>query len=833
MRLLDLWECGYVPIPEDPAIKDKVIISLFQALTKVLQSQNQDGSWGDGGCETTAYAVITLSKLYSLSSAPRIKLQVAQAIETGRKFLVDNSRAFPEPDRVWKGKTESGNGAIYQAHILAALHAPLAQQQRGPTIETHFDIPLAKTTIQTKYYARQAWLVDVPEWLLQASIIESHLLLPQIRDVRYAVFPSDSLAPDQYFESIPFAWTVANNSNKLSIGTEFMYQMMIVSMLDRQLEDYMENVVGKAFAGCLFEVEDIIYGIFYELELEDQDRCFCDSHPDDSARFSTATTLSDVRSVLYRFISHILNHPYVLMASFQDQSQLRSELLSFLLSRVSQLSGEQNAGSAVDKTAHPYTYAFLACLVGDQSSGKGVGLRRDFLKTPEQQYLAADLCRHMSIISFMSSNVEQQQQKIEVSPVSAKSRGSSFSAKYHRHAFSRSISSASTTSSVYDDSMSPVSSISSVSTSPTGSASGSFFTKAPVCQATHPSSFITQESMQISRILDHERRCLGLCLDGLLDAGIDQRTNNVLRLFVDASALSEQILRDPNIGTTCDNVTTPAKPAEASILNPPPVPPKRKRRSVSAARAAINVEPLVTQQETQKASEIHENQHRDAAPQVHKYQDVHHTPPEPTLDSQVPTPILMERDWSWSKQPSFPVRRSSRAGSEVSRIESIMSEIDGIKLDTNPKFNSNSFMQRRTACEGDAIWTQPKIPINTQKHLINCPPADTETIKLAKARLETQRRLKYDAQKKTATYLQRKAMAEVASVQTNAATARTQTKATEDSHKQEAKRRATYPPDTRGWVKAPPPLPMDSMDVQAKKLQRASKWGGPKWKAPF
>ena len=88
MRLIRIWEQGFIPVPDEPSIRDKVVISLFQALTRTLQSQNMDGSWGSGPrCETTAYAVITLTKLASLSSAPRVRMQTILAVKNGREYL--------------------------------------------------------------------------------------------------------------------------------------------------------------------------------------------------------------------------------------------------------------------------------------------------------------------------------------------------------------------------------------------------------------------------------------------------------------------------------------------------------------------------------------------------------------------------------------------------------------------------------------------------------------------------------------------------------------------------------------------------------------------------
>lgn len=43
--------------------------------------------------------------------------------------------------------------------------------------------------------------------------------------------------------------------------------MTILSVLGRQLDDYMENVVRKTFAGCLFVAEGIVYSIIQELSM--------------------------------------------------------------------------------------------------------------------------------------------------------------------------------------------------------------------------------------------------------------------------------------------------------------------------------------------------------------------------------------------------------------------------------------------------------------------------------------------------------------------------------------------------------------------------------------
>lgn len=841
VRLIQLWARGCVPVPDDSAIQDKVIICLFQALNRTLHTQKSNGSWGSGGCETTAYAIITLKRLSSFTSAPMIRTQLTNAIENGRRYLSKNFRPFSEPDHIWTGKTTSGSSVLYQAYIMAALQTPMSKQS-SPTIESHFEIPLAKITIQTKYYAKQAWFANVPEWLIQACLVESRLFLPQIRIVRYAVFPSDNLGEDSHFESIPFSWIVASYLDNRAIGAEFLYQMMILSVLARQLDEYIDGTVRESFSGCLFEVEDIIYSIFQELELYNKDKCFCGDHGHD--RESTATSISDVRSVLYRFISHVLNHPYVLMASGRDQAHLKSELLAFLLGRISQLASHHSP-NATDQTPHAYTFAFLSCLVGNQGSNCGVGLRRDFLETPEQQYLAVDLCRHMSIISFMSNNAKAHENTVQ-----SQSKSRSTSLGNSGRPLSRSISSVSTSSSSYDESQSPISPISSVSSVSNDSPRNAFFPKV-LDQLPHASPLVSSsESLQMSRLINHERQGLSLSLQSISESGINQLTGNILKLFVDVTELSEQIFNDPNIGTY-QPITAHEIIEQACILEAPPLPPKR-RGSVAAARAALTILPLMPKQnqikseDSQQSEELLEKptaqplqpsphlthrylEHSDqsvgrpkpASPEVHEkapqlpkqisthvrqasqsqsfagFSDRTLTPSQ-DLYSSVP----MEKDWSWNKRPS---RRPSQL-SEISRIERIMSDVDGVKP-----------TQRRTASEGDAGWiSKPKI--DAQKRLAN-NGVDAEAIKLAKARVQTQKlagaeaqRRAVESQRKIPTGLQSKSMVNVSTKEVNPGVASPE----------------------NGWVKAPPALvEMPGVKGRTGKLHKASRLGGPRWKAPF
>ena len=915
MRLIRLWEQGLVPVPDDPSIRDKVVISLFQALTRTLQSQNTDGSWGKGQrCETTAYAVITLTKLASLSSAPRVKMQSTLAIKNGRDYLAKNYRPFSEPELVWMGKTTSGSSTLNQAYVLAALQVPIPKHHSGPTIESYFEIPLAKVTIQTKYYSRQAWFANTPEWLIQASLIEGFLFLPQIKEVRYAVFPCDTLVEDQHFAYIPFMWVSANNREKKQIGGEFLYQSMVLSVLNRQFEEYMVNVVGETFAGCLFEIEDIIQSIFHELEMYSKDQCFCGDHAGDVSRSSTATTISDVRSVLYRFISHVLNHPYVLMASIHDQAQLICEFQSFLLSRVSQLSshgyaeGEPSATAPTDQTAHPYTFAFLTCIVGNQGLSGSVGLRKDFLETPELQFLAADLIRHVSITSFLSCNAEDQETNVPRRKV--KERNSSFGGS--QESLDRSVSSASTALSYYgEEGFSPISPVSSISSASSGFLNADKSSWRSTSPLTKTTSAVPEHSSQITRLLQHEQRSLKLCLDSLREAGVNRPTANVLKLFVEYTELSEQIYSDPNIGSCYQPTTANEVIEQACIPSPPPVPLKTgpPKGSVTAARAAISVPPLATKPKSRPQSVIEDAslvsemipqvpiRNSSRPPSFDHGDDRTLTTPSRTESPANNAALPMGRDWSWNRPVLVPKRRMSRASVEMSRIERIMDDMDSISIQPTSRFRPEN-IQRRTTSESDASRiASPKFKVDASIQDQKCLGASSADLLIdmdeagGKVARKTTSRLgeSYDRQHPSLWPQQQQAQQDrkatthdlplplplplhhdrgQSSSPNNKNQKEVETKAkittstininnnNDNNNKQQEEiiRRATEPTTTttatttaqgKGRIKSPPPRPLmslnanpnvemvDSREVQARKLHRASRLGGPRWKAPF
>lgn len=788
-RLVELWQNGRIHLLDDPSICGKVIISLYQALIRILRSQDIDGSWDTGHGEVTSYAVISLTKLTFLSFSPKIRMQVSRAIESGQRYLMSGTQASSEPGSSGRRDFTPGSGVMRQAYQLAALKATPQKQQTETSTESCINVPLAKIIIQSKYFSRQAWFANVPEWLIQACLVETHLFLPQIKEVRYAILPRNCVKDDRYYESVPFAFIVANALDDRNVGAGIIQQMSLLTIINRQLEGYLERVMGDTLAGCALEVERIVYDKFKEFAYDDGGHGLSDSRDASYPTSSKVRAISDVRSILHRFISHLLDHPYVVKASPHDKAQLRSELLSFLIGRIRQLSGGQDDSRSTDQTPHLYAFSFLACLAGKPNSSSDGGPNGDFLDSPEQQYLAADLCRHISIISFISNTADEHQAAL-IEPTTMPNQIRVVT--QHAPRSPSTLSLTSTSSSSYEDSESPVSPLSSVSSSSASSPIEGVFTRPPPYPRFSSVETLSQETLQMARLLSHERRCLNMCFEGLLEAGIPEAAANIIKFFVDFNDLAEQIFRDPNVGSSCQPEAALEDKEEACIISPP-VPPKRARGSVAAARAAMTIE-------TNAAQHISSTQQQTESDRQ-TFSVANSLPP--------PFPALQTRDWSWNQTPVKASRRLSKPSSEISRIESIMSEIDGVKLQFESKPVTKT--QRRTASESRANH----IPLqshtkNAHRRLTSLPTQDAESIKLAKARSETQRRIRQETEWRNAKAAQENAKAETAVLG-----------------------RLANRPQKQEWIKVPPAECLESMEVRAKKLSRASRLGGPKWKAPF
>jgi hypothetical protein len=506
VRQLELWSEGTLQGLPDDLVKEKVPVALLQALVHIIDTQQADGSWGtQKSPEESAYALTALCHIASLAFTSSLGPQIERAIESGRLFLFESRRTAYKPNYLWIEKVTYASESLVKAYTLAALKISSPERRLGERVLNLVQLPLQKIQGMVHFYLKLPLYSSMPAWKILASLIEGAMFLPGLYRLRLDIFPREQLADEKYFHMIPGTWTLANNKNGQVVSADFMFEMMVISVLNYQADEYMESVVGKRFVNRLGEVRQVIDQIFDENVAEDEivempqtglgvvaptatieklkietnvttKEAAAEAIPD-SPRSSlderssvtsssmepvspTETELtipasvdlsesknfdhlapipevslveqeadvSEVKQVLKRFTSRVLESSFATKASAYDQLQLRHELRTFLHAHTLQISDNLAMESkefsspnfydwvkttSADHTSCPYSFSYVSCLVSEMNKTSG----KDCWDGAEEKYFAQDLCRRLATMcriynDYGSLNRDREEQNL-------------------------------------------------------------------------------------------------------------------------------------------------------------------------------------------------------------------------------------------------------------------------------------------------------------------------------------------------------------------------------------------------------------------------------------
>ncbi|WPH04793.1 Hypothetical protein R9X50_00768900 [Acrodontium crateriforme] len=446
--VIKLWDAGELPLLPEQLVRDGLVISLFQALVRTLQTQNEDGSWGTRGSkEETSYAVLTIAKASVLPVAEGLLPVITKALEAGKNFIATSQETAPA--YLWIEKVSYGSEALSESYTLAALKSNIPEKSSLSTKTRDLvSIPEKNVKQFTKFYSMIPLFSKSPAWRLQAALIEGYLFLPSLKEMRLDIFPRSGMEDDRYFEYIPFTWTSNNNLENSFISSKALNDMMVVSFLNYQADEFMEAVVGRYFGDRSKDVLNVIDHIFASLDQQKQDSDveFSDAAEDDHAPAGptdpltppsdvssdqedsadnmvakSKPSLGDVRNVLQRFITHVMNHSAVTSASPLLQASVRNELRIFLLAHMDQASDNDRfatqsniatigaafetprssfyrwvQSTSSDHTSCPYSFMLYQCILTEELSNKG-----EIFPSVEEKYIAEAMCRHLAVLCRM------------------------------------------------------------------------------------------------------------------------------------------------------------------------------------------------------------------------------------------------------------------------------------------------------------------------------------------------------------------------------------------------------------------------------------------------
>ena len=442
IHLLELWDERQVEGFLDTSLKYKISMTLVQIINRTLMTQCSDGSWGlDRSPETTAYAILTLRATSSLPWMAQMKAQITLAIQNGQQFLSECGSTWKSAQYLWVEKVTYGSSSLSEAYCLAAMRTTEASRQWSSVVKDLLQVPEKAVEKISKLFSSLQGFHAEPAWKIEACVLEGLLFVPQLKSARADILPGQKAAKNEYLNFIPCTWVLVNNMQHLFLNAKLLWDMMVLTLCNFRVDEYMETSLTELQKGDVDEVRSIIRELCaggngirdHKPKTQSQDACskLSNGHRSPSTKPNGnlsevsdkqhAEKLADVRAVLSPYVEAMLSYPGLLKASSIDRSTLSLELSTFLLSHIDQLQGNECFASQADRTtreatrfhnprasfftwAHttgadsvscPFSFAFLTCLVASANKNS----QGPCFRTATQRYLAKDLCGRLAVMS--------------------------------------------------------------------------------------------------------------------------------------------------------------------------------------------------------------------------------------------------------------------------------------------------------------------------------------------------------------------------------------------------------------------------------------------------
>jgi hypothetical protein len=375
-KMLVLWDEELLPGLDEGILKGKISLTLLQIYHRTLYRQNSNGSWGTpDDCETTAYALLTLVELFDLPWFQTLTPTLRIAIHAGRQFLELSRPVWGIPSYKWIEKVTYSSSVLSTTYCLAASNSAARFHEIQchpwkPSTKQLVDIPEDTLINICAFFTRIPLFNGTPIWQLNASIIEAYIFLPFLYGARLEIFPRLNMAKDDYLTYIPITWTTCNNMG-IFLEADLLRDMMMISMLNSQADEFMESVVESVFSTDLIQAKRIITSFLAELDGKDSRSAMLPVQNDEKLlnSFSSDITLDDTSLIdkgvtlkpLKDFVHFVYEHQTIQNAPASSLRNLRLRLREFLFAHLEQCADNakfmhqlKESNYEIFKTSRPY-----------------------------------------------------------------------------------------------------------------------------------------------------------------------------------------------------------------------------------------------------------------------------------------------------------------------------------------------------------------------------------------------------------------------------------------------------------------------------------------------
>ena len=435
VRLLERSNEGCLEHLSTDLVRRRIPLVLFQALSQTLSEQCKDGSW-DNSSEVTAYCVLTIIQCLALPWSPRTRSDLETRLLLGRRYIATAMDEAEAPQYRWVEKVTYQTFLLKRVYCITALQMSYAELSWNQQIVDCFSQPgeahKMRYLLSRLPLIRQSALDSVDLAITEASCFSKSLM-----EVRENVFPRREMpmTDDKYLEFIPVLWTISNHIGRGILSYDIIWNMMILSMLNYHVDEYMESVVIHLTEPSLKLLKVLLAdecGIGKACKSDSTtrlDRLSSTEWLQADSVFSSPFTrspkdcedgigqLEDVIAILSRYTKHVLQHTAVLQSPQSIQKELAFELYNFLLAHIChnednlqlraererlyghgvELSSQRSTvrsyfkwvhSVAADDTSCPFSFRFFACLISKSGTS--------CFRGPQAHYLSHKLARSLA-----------------------------------------------------------------------------------------------------------------------------------------------------------------------------------------------------------------------------------------------------------------------------------------------------------------------------------------------------------------------------------------------------------------------------------------------------
>jgi hypothetical protein len=422
--ILEKHNAGHVENLSSKGFIERISEAICRLLSQTLSDQKPNGSWDDS-LEITSYNIITLGYVLSLPWGAMLKDQLRESMRQGQDYVRAKYSNPDKTDFLWIEKVSYQSLLLHSVYCSAALHFHVVEVPWISSIVDSFTLPQGSLK-KTRYLISSIPLFQGVKFAsLEVVLVEARLMTAQLNLSRNSLFSRSNIpmTADKYLEFIPMIWVTCNHKNGQILSYKTMWEMVLLSLLNFQIDEYMESVVARMPQADTLLLMELLKHQFKSGSIAATDSYFNfangSSHGDENppSDLLEDTQVHEAFKTLSRFMQHITQHWSLTRSPAIVQQEMAVEIYNFIYAHnihnrdnallatrkagkgasdtnsQPQMLQEQRyiqwaRGTASDDTSCPFSFSFFACLISKPGKHCFAG--------PRAQYFSQSLCRHLA-----------------------------------------------------------------------------------------------------------------------------------------------------------------------------------------------------------------------------------------------------------------------------------------------------------------------------------------------------------------------------------------------------------------------------------------------------